>query len=55
MYSTSVDILWLDGGWVRPKNTIDATVEWQKTITYDQNIDMPRIAAMARSKTTGDL
>lgn len=48
-----VDILWLDGGWVRPKNTIDTTVEWQKTITYDQNIDMPRIAAMARSKQPG--
>jgi alpha-L-fucosidase len=49
----SVDILWLDGGWVRPKNTIDTAVEWQKTIAYDQNIDMPRIVAMARNKQPG--
>jgi alpha-L-fucosidase len=48
-----VDILWLDGGWVRPKSTVDSTVDWQRTITYDQNIDMPRIAAMARSKQPG--
>ena len=48
-----VDILWLDGGWVRPKNTIDTAIEWQRTITYDQNIDMPRIAAMARTKQPG--
>jgi alpha-L-fucosidase len=49
----SIDILWLDGGWVRPKNTIDTAVEWQRTITYDQNIDMPKIAAMARTKQPG--
>lgn len=48
-----VDILWLDGGWVRPKSTVDTTVDWQRTITYDQNIDMPRIATMARSKQPG--
>ncbi|MEO6978412.1 MAG: alpha-L-fucosidase [Mucilaginibacter sp.] len=49
----NVDILWLDGGWVRPKSTIDTAVEWQKTITHDQDIDMPRIAAMARTKQPG--
>ena len=48
-----VDILWLDGGWVRPKSTIDSTVDWQKTIPYDQDIDMPKIAAMARTKQPG--
>lgn len=48
-----VDILWLDGGWVRPKNTIDLSVDWQRTITHEQNIDMPRIAAMARQKQPG--
>ncbi|HEK22342.1 MULTISPECIES: alpha-L-fucosidase [unclassified Mucilaginibacter] len=48
-----VDILWLDGGWVRPKNTIDTTVDWQKAITFNQDIDMPRIAKMARSKQPG--
>lgn len=48
-----VDILWLDGGWVRPKSTIDKSVDWQRTITYDQDIDMPKIAAMARTKQPG--
>ena len=35
-----MDILWLDGGWVNPKNK-------------DQDIDMPRIAQMARSHQPG--
>ncbi|MDN5285571.1 MAG: alpha-L-fucosidase [Mucilaginibacter sp.] len=48
-----VDILWLDGGWVRPKSTIDNTVEWQRGIQYDQDIDMPKIAAMGRQKQPG--
>lgn len=48
-----VDILWLDGGWVRPKNTIDSTVDWQKAITFNQDIDMARIAKMARAKQPG--
>jgi alpha-L-fucosidase len=49
----SIDILWLDGGWVRPKKTIDTSVEWQRTIPYDQNIDMPAIARMGRSHQPG--
>ena len=48
-----VDILWLDGGWVRPKSTIDPSVDWQKSITYNQDIDMPKIAAMARTNQPG--
>jgi alpha-L-fucosidase len=48
-----VDILWLDGGWVRPKSTIDTTVDWQKSITFNQDIDMPKIAAAARIKQPG--
>jgi alpha-L-fucosidase len=48
-----VDILWLDGGWVRPFSTIDPNISWQKTIPYDQDIDMPRIAKMARSHQPG--
>ena len=36
----SMDILWLDGGWVNPGNK-------------GQDIDMPRIAAMARSHQPG--
>ncbi len=35
-----IDILWLDGGWVNPSNK-------------GQDIDMPRIAAMARSHQPG--
>jgi alpha-L-fucosidase len=50
-----VDILWLDGGWVRPKSTIDTSVEWQRTIPYDQDIDMARIASMARRYQPGML
>ena len=48
-----MDILWLDGGWVRPKNTIDTTVEWQRTIKDEQDIDMPKIASMARGYQPG--
>lgn len=49
----SLDILWLDGGWVRPKSTIDTAIDWQKNIPYDQDIDMPRIAKMAREHQPG--
>ncbi|MGF7037085.1 alpha-L-fucosidase [Mucilaginibacter lappiensis] len=48
-----VDILWLDGGWVRPKSSIDTTIDWQRGIKYDQDIDMPKIAAMGRQKQPG--
>lgn len=48
-----MDILWLDGGWVRPQSTIDTTVSWQKAIPFDQDIDMPKIAAMARTHQPG--
>ncbi|GAA4330321.1 alpha-L-fucosidase [Mucilaginibacter gynuensis] len=48
-----VDILWLDGGWVRPKATIDTAVEWQRTIQFDQDIDMPKIVGMARKNQPG--
>ena len=48
-----MDILWLDGGWVRPLSTVDTTVEWQKGIKDDQDIDMKRIATMARQYQPG--
>ena len=48
-----MDILWLDGGWVRPKSTVDTSVEWQRGIVYDQDIDMARIAKMARKNQPG--
>jgi len=50
-----VDILWLDGGWVRPKETINPAVDWQRTIPYSQDIDMAKIAAMARKHQPGML
>jgi alpha-L-fucosidase len=48
-----VDILWLDGGWVRPKSTIDTTVDWQRGIRFNQDIDMPKIASMGRRNQPG--
>lgn len=48
-----VDVLWLDGGWVRPFNTIDPKVEWQRTIKVEQDIDMDKIGTMARRNQPG--
>ncbi|HVW62970.1 MAG TPA: family 20 glycosylhydrolase, partial [Puia sp.] len=48
-----MDLLWLDGGWVRPLYTIDPSIDWQKNIPYDQDIDMARIAGMARRHQPG--
>lgn len=48
-----MDILWLDGGQVRPLSTVDTSVSWQKAILIDQDIDMARIAAMARKHQPG--
>ena len=44
-----VDILWLDGGWVRPEWSLtDETREWLGCYQRIQDVDMSRIAAMAR-------
>ncbi|SEN38063.1 alpha-L-fucosidase [bacterium A37T11] len=48
-----IDILWLDGGWVRPLSTVDTSVDWQRGIHTDQDIDMARIAGMARKNQPG--
>lgn len=50
-----MDILWLDGGWVRPDSTINDEVRaWGYDIPeWEQDIDMPRIARMARQKQPG--
>lgn len=48
-----VDILWLDGGWVRPFKTIDPSIEWQRTIKVEQDIDMDKIGGMARKNQPG--
>lgn len=53
----SVDILWLDGGWVRPLETVNDEVRsWGAKIPpFSQDIDMPSIAAMARRAQPGVL
>lgn len=45
-----LDILWLDGGWVRPRNTVtDEVISWGAPIPdFDQQIEMPKIAKMVR-------
>ncbi|MBN2415276.1 alpha-L-fucosidase [bacterium] len=50
-----VDILWLDGGWVRPDSTItDEVRSWGYRIPdWEQDIDMPRIVTMARGRQPG--
>ncbi len=51
-----IDILWLDGGWVRPQSTItDEVRSWAGMKPWDQDIDMPHIAAMARGYQPGVL
>jgi len=44
-----LDLLWLDGGWVRPAGTLtEETLPWIGKNQWVQDIDMPAIAAMAR-------
>lgn len=44
-----IDILWLDGGWIRPEWSVnDETRPWLGCSGQIQDIDMPRIAKMAR-------
>ncbi len=47
-----VDILWLDGGWVRPGIPKDP-VAGSGRVPWPQDIDMPRIASMARKNQPG--
>lgn len=51
----SIDILWLDGGWVRPLETVNDEVRgWGAPIPkWSQDIDMPNIATMARQAQPG--
>ncbi len=47
----AIDILWLDGGWIRPEWSITReTLPWLGCQQYVQDIDMPRLAATAREK-----
>ncbi len=52
-----IDILWLDGGWVRPDSTIsDEVKSWGYDIPpWSQDINMPRINSMARQHQPGIL
>ena len=52
-----VDILWLDGGWVRPDSTItEEVISWGYDLPkWGQAIDMHRIARMARQHQPGIL
>jgi alpha-L-fucosidase len=48
------DLIWLDGGWVRPASTLNKeTTEWLGKRKFIQDVNMPRIAAMARSHQPG--
>jgi alpha-L-fucosidase len=51
----SMDILWLDGGWVRPLESVTEEVKgWGAAIpAWSQDIDMPAIATMARQAQPG--
>lgn len=53
----AIDILWLDGGWVRPLETItDEVRAWGARIPpFSQHIDMDTIALMARKAQPGIL
>jgi alpha-L-fucosidase len=50
-----IDILWLDGGWVRPLETVNEEVRsWGASIpAWSQDIDLPKIATMARKAQPG--
>ncbi len=48
-----IDILWLDGGWIRPSWSVKAGSEeetWLGAYKRVQDIDMPKIAKIAREK-----
>jgi len=48
-----IDILWLDGGWVRPRETINVNRDGWYNHNYNQDINMARIVKMARSHQPG--
>lgn len=49
-----IDILWFDGAWVRPlKNMPSEYKDWAQKNDWDQDIDMPNIASMARRHQPG--
>lgn len=53
----NVDILWLDGGWVRPRSTVtEEVLAWGAPIPdFDQEINMSKLAEKARKNQPGIL
>lgn len=52
----AIDLLWLDGGWVRPAGSLTPeTLPWIGKNQWIQDIGMPAIASMAREKQPGIL
>lgn len=52
----NIDLLWLDGGWVRPAGTLtEETQAWIGKNQWVQDIDMPSIAQMAARHQPGIL
>ena len=50
----AIDILWLDGAWVRPiGNMPEEYKEWALKKDWNQDVDMARIARMARTHQPG--
>jgi alpha-L-fucosidase len=49
----ALDILWLDGGWVRARDTMDDIAQGTAGVPWPQDIDMPGMAAMARRNQPG--
>jgi alpha-L-fucosidase len=49
----TLDILWLDGGWVRPLPMVEIVPGTFVKNAKNMDIDMPRIAAMARGHQPG--
>lgn len=51
-----IDILWFDGGWCRPEWSVDDEVrDWLGCKGWIQDVNMPRIARMARETNPGML
>jgi alpha-L-fucosidase len=48
-----IDILWLDGGWVKARRDYSKAFVGSGMVPWPQDIDMPRIAAMARKNQPG--
>ena len=48
-----LDILWLDGGWVRNRDTMDDAAGGTAGVPWPQDIDMPGLAALARRNQPG--